>query len=111
MLAAQEGVGAQQHLALGGQDHRVRIGDPGRHIQIQHKIPAAQVTLNGIGRRQIRDEGRVLLQIRQGLLGQKILDQILEGGAQQQQRQQKDGGRSGKSAAKGCFHAYSTSNL
>ena len=103
--------GADDDLALLIADHCVKAGDLGGNVQIQHKFPAVQAAVNGVGSRQIRQDLSILLQTLDGVVRHVVIDEHLKGGAQQNQGQKQYGRNGKKAAAKGTFHPYSTSNL
>ena len=108
MLAAEGGIGAQHHPALGIADDDVRPGQPGGHIQIDEKIPSLAVA-GDEGGGQPGDGIGVLIQPAEGEVRQIIVGQLLEDGAQQDQRQQQNQRGRQEITSKGGFHT--TSNL
>jgi len=111
VVAAHEGVGAQQNGAAVVADDHIRVGNLAHHVQIQQKVLTGQAAVKAVGRSQIGHNVRVLLQSRNGGFLQKIVHLQLKGSTQNRQRDQQDGRGGGKAAAEGRFHPYSTSNL
>ena len=101
---AVQGAGAEGNVAVVVADHKVGVGDLGYYVQIQHQVPAGEISVHAVGACQIGDHLRILGQPGNGGVLQKAVDLNLEGRAENGQRQQQDSGSHGEITAEGAFH-------
>ena len=101
MVAAGESIGAEDNKSILVTDHHIGIGNLGDDVQIQQQLPAGKLSVQGIGRCQIGNDGGVLLQSGYSGVLHIFIYLQLKGCTQNGQGQQQDGGRSKEAAAEG----------
>ena len=104
MGALEIGVGTQEHIAQGVQNHRIRTGDQGGQGQVGAQVFMFQISGGIIGRHQLRQSQGVGLELAVGVAFQKLAHQQAECTAQQQQSQQQDQHRGADLPGKCGFH-------